>query len=50
MTRRLRTQQGTGARALEFAVLTAAGERLRGTTWSEIDVPAALWMRFGRPA
>jgi len=23
---------------------------LRGTTWSEIDVPAALWMRFGRPA
>jgi len=20
------------------------------TTWSEIDVPAALWMRFGRPA
>ena len=42
--RRLRTQQGMGARALEFAVLTAArsGE-VRGATWSEIDLPATLW-------
>lgn len=43
-TTRLRTQSGMGARALEFAVLTAArsGE-VRCVTWSEIDMPAALW-------
>ena len=42
--KRLRSQEGMGARALEFAVLTAArsGE-VRGATWSEIDLPAALW-------
>jgi len=42
--RRLRTQQGMGARALEFAVLTAArsGE-VRRATWSEFDLPAAVW-------
>jgi integrase len=42
--KRLRTQQGMGARALEFAVLTAArsGE-VRGASWSEIDLRAALW-------
>lgn len=41
---RLRLQSGMGARALEFAVLTAArsGE-VRCATWSEIDLPAALW-------
>ena len=42
--RRLRSQDGVGARALEFAVLTAArsGE-VRGATWSEVDFKASLW-------
>lgn len=42
--KRLRSQGGLGARALEFAVLTAArsGE-VRGATWSEVDLKAALW-------
>ena len=42
--RRLRSQGGVGARALEFAVLTAArsGE-VRGATWSEVDLKASLW-------
>lgn len=42
--KRLRSQEGLGARALEFAVLTAArsGE-VRGATWSEVDLEAALW-------
>lgn len=41
---RLRVVGGRGARALEFAVLTAArsGE-VRGATWNEIDMPTALW-------
>jgi integrase len=41
---RLRAQAGTGARALEFAILTAArsGE-VRGATWSEFDEAAATW-------
>ena len=41
----MRSQEGVGARALEFALLTAArsGE-VRGATWSEIDLKAALWM------
>lgn len=40
----LRQQTGIGARALEFAILTAArsGE-VRGATWSEIDLGAAVW-------
>ncbi len=40
----LRQQEGMGARALEFVVLTAArsGE-VRGATWSEVDLSAALW-------
>jgi len=40
----LRAQEGMGARALEFAVLTAArsGE-VRGATWREIDIDAAVW-------
>jgi len=42
--KRLRSQDGVGARALEFAVLTAArsGE-VRGAVWSEVDLAAALW-------
>jgi integrase len=40
----LRTAEGTGARALEFAILTAArsGE-VRGATWKEIDLDARVW-------
>jgi integrase len=41
---RLRAATGTGARALEFAILTAArsGE-VRGMTWGEVDLDAAVW-------
>jgi integrase len=41
---RLRARNGTGARALEFAILTAArsGE-VRAADWSEIDLDARLW-------
>jgi integrase len=40
----VRAQPGIGARALEFAVLTAArsGEALRAS-WSEIDFDASVW-------
>ena len=40
----LRKQNGMGARALEFAILTAArsGE-VRGATWDEIDLEAKVW-------
>jgi integrase len=40
----LRKRDGMGARALEFAILTAArsGE-VRGATWDEIDLHAKLW-------
>lgn len=40
----LRAQSGIGARALEFAILTAArsGE-VRCATWSEIDLTTAVW-------
>lgn len=40
----LRAQDGVGARALEFVILTAArsGE-VRGATWSEIDLEDAMW-------
>ena len=40
----LRQREGIGARALEFAILTAArsGE-VRGATWVEIDIDAATW-------
>ena len=52
----LREQDGFGARALEFTILTAArsGE-VRGATWDEIDLAAALWtvptgrMKANRP-
>ncbi|WP_298011714.1 site-specific integrase [uncultured Aquabacterium sp.] len=41
----LRGQPGAGARALEFAILTAArsGE-VRGATWREIDLDAGVWL------
>lgn len=40
----LRNREGIAARALEFAILTAArsGE-VRGATWAEIDLNAKLW-------
>lgn len=40
----LKQMEGMGARALEFAILTAArsGE-VRGATWSEIDLDARTW-------
>ncbi len=40
----LRAQEGIAARALEFAILTAArsGE-IRGAKWSEIDTEAKVW-------
>lgn len=41
----LKQQEGMGARALEFAILTAArsGE-VRGATWHEIDLAKAVWI------
>lgn len=41
---KLRTCEGIGARALEFAILTAArsGE-VRGATWKEFDLTERLW-------
>jgi integrase len=41
---RLRQVEGMGARALEFAILTAArsGE-VRGARWTEIDLEAGVW-------
>ena len=41
----LRAREGFGARALEFAALTAArsGE-VRGATWEEIDLERGLWV------
>ncbi len=40
----LRQREGTGARALEWTILTAArsGET-RGATWAEIDLAGAVW-------
>jgi integrase len=40
----LRQQAGMGARALEFAILTAArsGE-VRGATWGELDLSTGVW-------
>ncbi len=42
---KLRMQAGLGARALEFAILTAArsGE-VRGACWSEINTEAKVWV------
>lgn len=44
----LRANAGVGARALEFAILTAArsGE-VRGATWSEIDLVNRVWQIEG---
>lgn len=41
---RLRAVEGMGAKALEFAILTAArsGE-VRGATWEEFDMGAGVW-------
>lgn len=40
----LRKRDGMGARALEFAILTAArSNEVRLATWSEIDFEAKLW-------
>ena len=41
----LRKREGMAARALEFAILTAArsGE-VRGATWGEIDLAARVWI------
>jgi integrase len=41
---KLRAIDGTGARALEFAMLTAArtGE-VRGAVWNELDLDSAVW-------
>lgn len=41
----LRSKEGVSARALEFAILTAArsGE-VRGATWSEIDLQTRVWI------
>jgi integrase len=41
----LRKQEGVGAKALEFAILTAgrSGE-VRGAVWSEIDLKNAMWV------
>ncbi len=40
----LREREGISPRALEFAILTAArSAEVRGATWAEIDVEAAVW-------
>ena len=53
---RLRASAGQGARALEFAILTASRTgAVRAATWDEIDLDASLWtvpgdkMKAGRP-
>lgn len=41
----LRQRDGMGARALEFAALTAArSQEVRGARWDEIDLEAGLWI------
>ncbi|WP_052736324.1 tyrosine-type recombinase/integrase [Aquincola tertiaricarbonis] len=42
---RLRAAEGVAARALEFAILTAARtSEVIGATWQEIDLDTALWV------
>ena len=42
---RLRGQEGVAARALEFAVLTAARtSEVLGAVWPEFDLEAATWL------
>jgi integrase len=46
---RLRARQGISARALEFAILTAArSSEVRLATWDEIDLDAKLWTVPGK--
>ncbi|MDO6588297.1 integrase arm-type DNA-binding domain-containing protein [Salipiger sp. 1_MG-2023] len=41
----VRARSGTGARALEFAALTATrSQEIRGALWDEIDLDSALWI------
>ncbi|WP_296642747.1 tyrosine-type recombinase/integrase [Roseinatronobacter sp.] len=41
----LQTREGFGARALEFAALTATrSQEVRGALWDEIDLDNALWI------
>lgn len=41
----LRRREGMGARALEFAALTATrSQEVRGARWDEIDLEAGLWI------
>ena len=41
----LRSREGIGSRALEFAALTACrSQEVRGATWDEIDLEKALWV------
>ena len=41
----LQAREGFGARALEFAALTATrSQEVRGATWDEIDLDKALWI------
>jgi integrase len=41
----LQDRDGIGARALEFAALTATrSQEVRGATWDEIDLEKALWI------
>lgn len=41
----LQTREGFGARALEFAALTATrSQEVRGALWDEIDLDKALWI------
>lgn len=45
MVRLRAEQQDIGAKALEFAILTAARDgEVRGATWSEIDLDAGIWV------
>jgi integrase len=53
---RLRAAAGTGARALEFAILTASRTgAVRAATWDQIDIQARVWtcpaeiMKSNRP-
>jgi integrase len=42
---KLRERTGTSARAVELAILTATrSNEVRGATWAEIDLGAALWI------
>lgn len=41
----LQSREGLGSRALEFLALTAArSQEVRGATWNEIDIDAAMWI------